>query len=162
MMRTTTTFTLAEDAMRNGTKRAARNGSAGRALLPVVLSALIAGAWAGCGDGNDDGSAAQSARSVDPGGQGGTAEDFVSYVAALTVAVEEGLVGEAARLRVEELGAPSLERARVEAFAARLLEDPERWVRTATLIEARAAELRAAQETPPSEAASRPSQGAAP
>ncbi len=101
MMATTTTFTLAEDAMRNGrnrTARTVRRGSAGRALLPFVLSVLLAGAWTGCGhrDG-DGGSAAQSARSVDPGGQGITAEDFVSYVAALTVAVEEGLVGEAAR-----------------------------------------------------------------
>lgn len=147
--------------MRNDTRRAARHGSVGRALLPVVLPLFLAGAWAGCGDGNGD-SAARSARRVDQGEQGVTAGDFVSYVAALTVAVEEGLVGDAARLRVEELGAPALERARVEAFAARLREDPERWVRTATLIEARAAELRAAQEAPPSEAASRPSQGAAP
>jgi hypothetical protein len=163
MMASTTMFTVAEDAMRNGTKRAARRGSAGRALLPVVLSVVLAGALTGCGQREGDGgSAAQSAGSVDPGGRGITAEDFVSYVAALSVAVEEGLVGEPARLRAQELGAPPLERARVEAFAAGLREDPERWVRTATLIETRVSELRAAQETQPSEAASRPSQGAAP
>lgn len=138
--------------------RAVRRGSGARALLVGLLCALAAGPTPGCGAGDADsstserggGAAGSDAREI-------TADGFVSYVAALTVAVEDGLTGEAARRRAEELGAPRYERAQVEAFAARLREDPEEWVRIADRIDGRTKAIRAAEEADASEAASRPS-----
>lgn len=156
--------------MRTGRKRTARarRGSLVRALVLVLLSALAVGPGTGCGARDTDaGRSERAAPGIDAGRPRGggaragapevTAEGLVSYVAALTVAVEDGLVGEAALLRAEKLGAPRYERAQVEAFAARLREDPEQWIRIAARIGERVDALRAGQEAPASEAASRPS-----
>jgi hypothetical protein len=163
MMAAEESISLVEAAMRTGrmhASHAARRGSVARVLLVALLSALAVGPGTGCGAGDTDAGGAgdrgaNAAADV-------TEEGLVSYVAGLTVAVEDGLVGEAARLRAAELGAPRYERAQVEAFAARLREDPERWVRIAARIDERVKALRAAEETPASEAASRPSPEAAP
>jgi hypothetical protein len=156
----TPTFTLAEAAMRIQTKRAARpprRGAIARALLFAVLSALAAGAGTGCGTRDTDaGSPSRSAPGAGAETRGVTADGLVLYAAGLTVAVEDGLVGEAARQRAEELGAPRYERAQVEAFAARLRENPAEWVRIAARIDERVKAIRE-EEAPVSEAASRPS-----
>ena len=71
-----------------------------------------------------------------------TEEDYIAHVAALTVAVEEGLSGEEADQRAVELGSRGYSREQVEQFAARLSSRPHRWVEIEKEIDARAAELR--------------------
>jgi hypothetical protein len=156
----TPTFTLAEAAMQTHRKRTApppRRRAVARALLLAALAALAAGTGTGCGTRDTDaGSPSRGASGAGAETQGVTADGLVLYAAGLTVAVEDGLVGEAARQRAEALGAPRCERAQVEAFAARLRENPEEWVRIAARIDERVKAIRE-KEAPPSEAASRPS-----
>jgi hypothetical protein len=71
-----------------------------------------------------------------------TEEEFVEHVAALTVAVEDGLAGEQARDRAAELGGGSYTREEIDAFAEVLRADPERWAAVAERIDRRIAELR--------------------
>jgi len=71
-----------------------------------------------------------------------TEEDYIAHVAALTVAVEEGLSGEEADRRAVELGSRGYSREQVEQFAARLSSRPHRWVEIEKEIDARAAGLR--------------------
>jgi hypothetical protein len=143
---------------RDRTARAARRGSAARAIVIVLLSANAACLAAGCGARDTDaGPSGRGAAGAGAGASGVTAEGLALYVAALTVAVQDGLVGEAARARAQELGAPRYERAEVEAFAARLREDPEQWIRIARRIDEHVKALRVDEESPASGAASRPS-----
>lgn len=134
-----------------------------RRILATGFACLLLALASGCGrsDGAPDAPSGRGSVGA-PGGI--TDEGFVSHVAALTIAVEEGLSGEAVGRRIGELGAPEYPRADVEAFAARLREDPARWVRLARLIEDRVNALRAGARAPAdgaapasSEAASRPS-----
>jgi hypothetical protein len=158
MMAATVVLAIVEAAMRTGRKHTAHRGSVARALPLVLLFALAAGLGTGCGARDNDAARSDGgAPAVDSGARRVTEEGLVSYVAALTVAVEDGLVGEPARLRAEEMGAPRYERSQVEAFAARLREDPEQWIRIAARIDERVKALRAAEEAPASGAAARPS-----
>ena len=71
-------------------------------------------------------------------------DGFVEHMAALTLAVEDGLTGEEARGRAAELGAVLYARDEIEAFADILRADPERWAGVAVRIDRRIADLRGA------------------
>jgi cell division septum initiation protein DivIVA len=71
-----------------------------------------------------------------------TESDYVSHIAALTIAVEEGLSGEAADARAIELGSEGYSREDVEEFAALLRTRPLRWVEVEREVDARIDELR--------------------
>lgn len=74
-----------------------------------------------------------------------TEEDYIAHVAALTVAVEEGLSGEEAAQRAVELGSRGYSREQVEQFAAGLSSRPQRWIEIEKEIDARAARLRSGE-----------------
>lgn len=67
---------------------------------------------------------------------------YVEYMAALQLAVDEGLAGEEAEARVVELGAEPLSRDEVDGHVQRLSRDPIRWSRLEEQVEERAEELR--------------------
>lgn len=75
------------------------------------------------------------------GATGMTDEEYVAHVAALTVAVGEGLRGDAAIARAAELGGGTCTRAQMEEFAEELRLDPERWAALERLVDARIHEL---------------------
>ncbi len=77
-----------------------------------------------------------------------TEEEYVSHVAALTVAAEEGLHGERALARARELGGGDYARDEIEAFARRLKTEPARWVELEKEVDARAAEIRGTTRGP--------------
>ena len=79
--------------------------------------------------------------SPDPPGAPMSEDDFVEHMAALTIAVQEGLSGDDAEARVAELGATAYTREEIEAFARVLEEDPERWAAVALKIDRRVREL---------------------
>jgi hypothetical protein len=79
-------------------------------------------------------------RGAPPGGM--TEDEFVDQVAALTVAVEEGLTGEAARDRAADLGGGRHTRDEIDAYANVLRADPERWAAVSERIDGRIEELR--------------------
>ena len=82
-----------------------------------------------------------------------TEDDFVEHMAALTLAVEDGLTGEEARARAAELGAVLYARDEIEAFADILRADPERWAGVAARIDGRIADLRSAGSGGPAQPA---------
>ena len=105
-----------------------------RGAAAVLLTACLVAC--GCGqDAGPDGTTPQDPSSM-------TEEDYIAHVAALTVAVEEGLSGEEADRRAVELGSRGYSREQIEQFAARLSSRPHRWVEIEKEIDARAAELR--------------------
>ena len=71
-----------------------------------------------------------------------TEDEFVEQLAALTVAVEEGLAGEEARARAAEVGQAPYTREEMETFARVLAADPERWAGLAARVDRRITELR--------------------
>lgn len=71
-----------------------------------------------------------------------TEDEFVDHMAALTVAVEDGLKGEEARDRAADLGGGRYTRDEIEAFADRLRADPVRWAELAGRIDRRIDEIR--------------------
>lgn len=103
----------------------------GAVCVVAAFAVLSAG---GCGGGESD-------VSPDPPGAPMSEGGFVEHMAALTVAVQEGLSGDAARIRVAELGAPTYTREEIEAFARTLEGDPERWAGVALRIDRRIGEL---------------------
>jgi hypothetical protein len=78
-----------------------------------------------------------------------TETDYVEYMAALTVALEEGRSGEDASARITELGATPFPREKVEAFVATLREDPERWAEITLKVDRRIAEQKAKGRSSP-------------
>ena len=66
-----------------------------------------------------------------------------------TIALEEGLMGKPAALRVAELGGPDYTRQEIEAFREILRDDPERWVRIMKSVDVRTSELRARKRAAP-------------
>jgi hypothetical protein len=87
--------------------------------------------------------------SEEPGGTGVPAPDtrvteegFVDHVAALNLAIEEGLTGDDAAGRVAALGAENYARDELEAYAVILRRDPERWARISRTINERVEEFR--------------------
>ena len=73
-----------------------------------------------------------------------TAEAYVAHVAALTIAVEEGLSGQDAASRAIALGSRGHSREEVEEFARTLRSRPETWVEIEREVDKRIAELRSA------------------
>jgi hypothetical protein len=112
-----------------------RIGSGG-ATAAILMAALAWSLSAGCGS---DGRSEEAAL---PGTPAMSEEDYVAYVAALTIAVEEGLSGEAASARIVELGGHAYTRREVEETAAALRERPETWLALEGEVDERIAELR--------------------
>ena len=73
-----------------------------------------------------------------------TEEDYVTHIAALTIAVEEGLSGEDAASRAIELGSRGHSREEVEEFARTLRSRPKTWVEIEREVDRRIGELRSA------------------
>lgn len=71
-----------------------------------------------------------------------TEDEFVAHMAALTVAVEDGLSGEEARDRAAELGGALYTRDEIEEFADILRADAERWAAVSDRIDRKIAEIR--------------------
>ncbi len=78
-----------------------------------------------------------------------TEEGLVSHLAALNIALEEGLTGDQAAVRVAELAGTDYSREEIEAFTEILRADPERWVRLVQSVDARTSELRAKERARP-------------
>ena len=108
---------------------------AGRPLAAVAVAAAV-GFW-GCQ--TSEGPGGTEAPALDTRV---TEEGFVDHVAALNLALYEGLTGDDAAARVAALGAENYARAEVEAYAEILKRDPERWARLARTISERVEELR--------------------
>jgi hypothetical protein len=75
-----------------------------------------------------------------------TEDEFVDHLAALTVAVEDGLSGYEATDRAAELGGGRYTREEIEAFADALSADPVRWAAVADRVDRRVAEIRSAPD----------------
>jgi len=118
--------------------------SAGRPLAVVAIAAAV-GFW-GCQTTEEPGGAW-----VPAPGTRVTEEGFIDHVAALNLALEEGLTGDDAAARVAALGAENYARDELEAYAEILRRDPERWARIARTINERVEELR--REPPAADAA---------
>ena len=73
-----------------------------------------------------------------------TAESYVAHIAALTIAVEEGLSGQDAASRAIALGSKGYSREEVEEFALALRSRPEMWVEIEREVDKRIVELRSA------------------
>lgn len=84
-----------------------------------------------------------------PGPAPMTEDEFVEQLAALTLAVEEGLTGEEARSRAAQLGRTPFTREEMEAFAGILADDPERWADVAARVDRRIEELQAKADASP-------------
>ena len=108
-----------------------------RGAVAVLLTACLVA----CGCGEDAG----PDETTLGGPSSMTEEDYIAHVAALTVAVEEGLSGEDAALRAVELGSRGYSRQQVEQFAARLSTRPHRWIEIEKEIDARAARIRSGE-----------------
>jgi hypothetical protein len=74
-----------------------------------------------------------------------TEAEFVDHMAALTVAVGDGLTGEEARDRAAELGGAHYTREEIETFADLLRADPVKWAAIAERVDQRIAEIRSAE-----------------
>jgi hypothetical protein len=123
-----------------------RATSAGLRFLPVIFFVALAG---GC-----------RAPSEKPEGAASLSDDqYVAAVAALSVAVHEGLSGEAARARAAELGGGEPTRAEIEETESALARDPEHWAALSARIDQRVREMEAGGA---SEEAERPSQEGTP
>jgi len=104
-------------------------------LAFACAAALIA--HAGCGL-----DPAEPVERRSPGDLPMTESQYVEFMAALNVALEEGLTGEDALERARELGATVFDRNDVEVFIDHLRETPADWSRVERRVEERIAELR--------------------
>jgi hypothetical protein len=100
----------------------------------VFVTALALIACPGCG--SDDTTPEIPGAGAAPGGSM-TEAQYIAHLAALTVAVGEGLTGEAAEERAMDLGSAGHTREEVERFAERLKARPERWLEIEREIEER-------------------------
>ena len=111
------------------------------AAAALALAVLVTG---GCGP---DGGTGEPGAPATPGSSAApsmTTEDYVVHVAALTIAVEEGLSGEGAASRAIELGSRGHSREEVERFARALRTRPETWVEIEKEVDRKIDELRSA------------------
>jgi hypothetical protein len=111
------------------------------AAAVLALAVLIAG---GCGP---DGGTAEPGVPAATGSSGAlsmTEQDYIAHIAALTIAVEEGLSGEDAASRAIELGSRGHSREEVEEFARALRSRPNTWVEIEHEVDGRIGELRSA------------------
>lgn len=113
------------------------------AAAALALAILLTG---GCGP--DEGTAEPGAPDT-TGSSGATSmteQDYIAHIAALTIAVEEGLSGEDAASRAIELGSRGHSREEVEEFARALRSHPKTWVEIEREVDRRIGELRSAAE----------------
>jgi hypothetical protein len=103
--------------------------------LAVAAITLAAFAAAGCEQGNPADEVVTRTAHM-------TEEDYVAHIAALTIAVDEGLTGGDADARAIELGSAGHSREDVEEFAALLRTRPERWLDIEGEVDSRVADLR--------------------
>ncbi len=115
------------------------------AAAALALAILMAG---GCGP--DEGTAEPGSPAAigSSGATSMTERDYVDHIAALTIAVEEGLSGEDAASRAIELGSRGHSREEVEEFARTLRSHPETWVEIEREVDRRIGELRSAAADP--------------
>jgi hypothetical protein len=79
----------------------------------------------------------------DSGGETGLEPSaYVAHVAALAVATEEGLTGDAALARAAELGGGEYSREEIETFAGIMRERPREWLELERSVDVRIRELR--------------------
>lgn len=78
-----------------------------------------------------------------------TENEYVELMAALNVALEEGLVGDDAVARARNLGAKVFTREEIEQFVDHLKERPAEWTRIERRVHERTRELRASGTGPP-------------
>lgn len=71
-----------------------------------------------------------------------TERDYVDHIAALTIAVEEGLSGQDAMSRAIELGSEGHSREEVERFALTLRSRPKTWVEIEREVDKKIIEIR--------------------
>jgi len=105
------------------------------ALLAGLTTALALLACFGCGPEDTVRDLSETGGVTTEGSM--TEADYIAHIAALTVAVGEGLTGEAAIERAKNLGSAGHTREEVERFAERLKTRPERWLRIEKEIEER-------------------------
>jgi hypothetical protein len=111
------------------------------AAAALALAILITG---GC---EPDGGTAESGAPATTGSSGVpsmTEQDYIAHIAALTIAVEEGLSGEDAASRAIELGSRGHSREEVEEFARALRSRPKTWLEIEHEVDRRIGELRSA------------------
>ncbi|MCK4409949.1 MAG: hypothetical protein KAW67_07675, partial [Candidatus Eisenbacteria sp.] len=87
------------------------------AAAALALAVLMTG---GCGPDGEAGQPGAPATPGSPTAPSMTAEDYVAHIAALTIAVEEGLSGQDAASRAIELGSKGHSREEVAEFALTL------------------------------------------
>ncbi len=115
------------------------------AAAALALAILIAG---GCGP--DEGTAESGAPAAtgSTGATSMTEQDYIAHIAALTIAVEEGLSGEDAASRAIELGSKGHSREEVEEFARTLRSHPKTWIEIEREVDRRISELESAAADP--------------
>lgn len=111
------------------------------AAAAFALAVLMMGGCGSDGETGKPGAATTRGPSTAPSM---TAEAYVAHVAALTIAVEEGLSGQDAASRAIALGSRGHSREEVEEFARTLRSRPETWVEIEREVDKRIAELRSA------------------
>lgn len=123
----------------------AREGRAapdlGTAAAALALAVLMT---AGCGPDGEAGQPGAPAARGSSTAASMTAETYIAHIAALTVAVEEGLSGQDAASRAIELGSKGHSREEVEEFALTLRAHPQTWVEIEKEVDRRIVELRSA------------------
>ncbi|MCD4690059.1 hypothetical protein K8S17_01215 [bacterium] len=121
----------------------ARSYPNGVRTAAAMLAVLLTTTFVGCGE-NTDGEPRM--RPAD--------NTYVEYMAALTLAIDEGLCGEDAAVRILELGSEPLTRDELDAHVERLSRDPVKWSRLEENVENRvedlSREVRASDRTPQS------------
>jgi hypothetical protein len=115
-----------------------------RDVTVFLASAVLVVATSGCGP---EPAEPASGRSVENTAM--TETEYVEIMAALNVALEEGLLGEDALARARELGAKIFTRTEIEQFAERLKEDPTKWTRIERRVHERVTELMSLPRTSP-------------
>lgn len=113
-------------------------------LAPILTVLLLVA----CGCGSESGTGSEPGP-AEPADLPVSEAEFIDYTAAVTLAVEEGFSGEAAMVRVSQLGVEVQRREDIEAFAAYLREHPLRWAEVAQKVDDRIEELRAQRRRTP-------------
>lgn len=108
-----------------------------RRVTSLVAGAALAVALAGCGlEPNEP------ATTLPAGGPAMTEAEYVDVMAAVNLALEEGLAGEEALERARALGAPEFTRAEIEEFVEHLRGSPMEWARVERRVHEKIALLR--------------------
>ena len=113
------------------------------AAAAIALAALMTG---GCGPDVETGQPGAAATRHPSTAPSMTSEAYVAHMAALTIAVEEGLSGQDAASRAIALGSKGHSREEVEEFARTLRSRPKTWVEIERKVDKRIVEIRSATE----------------